>query len=201
MQQAALGFRVHTGWAATIVLAGPASSPQVIDRRRLELVEPCHADHAAVYHRARELSLDEAGRLVRSVTEATRRTARSAVAALVAETAARGYRLGSTGLVQGNGRLPPTLEAILRSHPMVHTAEGELFRQALADASAASGLAVSGVPARDLYVCAAAVLGGSEDGVRDRLAALGKRAGRPWGQDQKESALVAWLALAGHASR
>ena len=37
---AALGLRAHSGWAALVVVAGPRSSPAVVDRRRIELIDP-----------------------------------------------------------------------------------------------------------------------------------------------------------------
>ncbi len=43
---------------------------------------------------------------------------------------------------------------------------------------------------------AASVAVGADDALRRRLVELGRDAGKPWAQDQKESALVAWLALA-----
>ena len=52
---AALGFRVHTGWAAAVVLAGPSTAPRVIDRRRFNLVEETDHDSVFVYHAAAEV--------------------------------------------------------------------------------------------------------------------------------------------------
>ena len=36
-QTAALGFRVKSGWAAAVLLAGSAHSPQLFDVQRIEL--------------------------------------------------------------------------------------------------------------------------------------------------------------------
>src|SRR5260370_9420027 len=44
---AALGFRAHSGWAALVAIAGPSRSPAILERRRIELVDPRdpHAKH------------------------------------------------------------------------------------------------------------------------------------------------------------
>jgi hypothetical protein len=86
------------------------------------------------------------------------------------------------------------LERILDSHAPIHAAEGELFRNALATACEANGLRVVTVPAKALYGRAAAALGLDGSALERRLAEIGKAAGRPWSQDQKESTLAAWIA-------
>ncbi len=194
-QRAALGFRAHTGWAAAVAVAGAHGMPKVVARRRLDLLDRVDEKTAQVYHAAADLPLDEAERLVRRTTEAAANKARAGLRDLVAELRRAEYDVVASGVVLGNGRLPQSLKAILRSHPLVHTAEGELYRRALVGASEACGLDVTGVSARDLYAQASKVLGEPEDRLRLRLTEAGRDVGSPWTQDQKESMLVAWLAL------
>jgi hypothetical protein len=92
--------------------------------------------------------------------------------------------------------LPP-IESILRSHPLVHAAEGELFRRVFSGASAALGAQPRRVPAPALANNTAAALGLTSATLAARLAAMGNASGRPWAADQKEATLVAWLALVG----
>jgi len=47
-------------------------------------------------------------------------------------------------LVGGAGRPLPPLESILRSHPLVHAAEIELYRRVLLRASGAAWIALTG---------------------------------------------------------
>jgi hypothetical protein len=84
--------------------------------------------------------------------------------------------------------------SICESHARIHAAEGALFRAALAGASRALGVPVVEVRARDLAARAAALLGVSVEELADRLAALGRDAGPPWGKDQKEALLAALVA-------
>lgn len=190
LERAAVGFSTHTGWAAAVVLAGTAERPQVVSRLRIELWDS--ADRF-VFHRAAELDPAEAGKLIQRAEDLCRRKAREGLRALLDSAQAR---LVASGIVGGNARVPSDLAAILRSHALVHAAEGELFRGALAFASEEAGLKVTAVPSRQLHARAAAALGVSEADLPRRIADLGLGLGAPWGKDQKEGAAVAWLALA-----
>src|SRR5207248_5057360 len=63
MKRAGIGFREHTGWAAMVALGGGVTAPVVLARNRYELSEGDLP--RAVYHAARQLDLENAGRLVR----------------------------------------------------------------------------------------------------------------------------------------
>jgi hypothetical protein len=191
---AAIGMRPHVGWAAVVALAGPPSGPEVVARRRIEMATAF--DEGAVYHVGRELPLPRAEALLRSSEERFLRTAREALAALAEELRAAGCSAVASAVVSGEGRPLPPLEAILRSHPLVHAAEGEFYRQVLVRASEACRIPALLVPARGIPARAARALGVPEERLGARLAALGRAAGRPWARDQKESALAAWIALA-----
>jgi hypothetical protein len=90
----------------------------------------------------------------------------------------------------------PGLEQILSSHALIHTAEGELFRNAVASACEDQGLPVSRVKERELLADAGKQLGMSAEEVQRQVADMGRPLGAPWGQDQKYAALIAWMALA-----
>ena len=57
---AALGFRVHSGWAAMVVLTGPPASPSLLERKRVMLIDRSSDGAAQPYHTAAELDLPEA---------------------------------------------------------------------------------------------------------------------------------------------
>ena len=90
----------------------------------------------------------------------------------------------------------PALENILASHPLIHTAEGELFREALRAASRECGVPLAAVTERELFARAAADLRIPVDAIQQRLAEMGRAMGPPWRQDEKYAAMVGWLALA-----
>jgi hypothetical protein len=194
MIDAALGLRVHTGWAAAVVLVGSASAPQVVDRRRLTLVENTEHDAVFVYHAAADLDGAAAGRHVAAARDIAQTRALREIAQLLSELAAAGYSVRAVGLQPSEGRPLPALTDILRSHPLIHAAEGELFRRALTDACARHGLRVVGVPSKKLHQRAARASGLGADSVKRRIAELGRSLGPPWALDQKEAALAALIA-------
>lgn len=197
MTQATLGFRAHSGWAVLVGVAGPTESPVVIDRRRIELVDSTIPGSMQPYHAAERLSLKAAEEFVNRSTETARGLARSALRAVIDELRLKGYVVIGCGILLASGRPATTLAATLASHALIHTAEGELFRNALAHASKNCGLDVLGVKERDLNARAADQLGLSLDELRRRVGELGRPIGPPWRQDEKHAALVAWLALFG----
>jgi hypothetical protein len=194
---AALGFSVHTGWAAAVLLAGPLDEPRVLARERVALAPLEGFDETRfVYHRSQELPLDQAERQVRATTRLAHQHARTAIAALLATASAGQHQVVGAGIGLASRALPP-LADILKTHTLVHAAEGELFGQALVAGSEAEGLRALMVPPRQIPARAAAARGVKEKVLGDRMAALGKRAGRPWAQDQRTAAMLAVIVLAG----
>jgi hypothetical protein len=194
---AAFGCRVHSGWAALVGVAGPLAAPVVLERRRIELADRTVPGGAQPFHAARLLSLDAARQLTSRSLEGATRLAHGALEAAAGELRRQGYEVLACGLIQSSARPLPALAAVLASHALVHTAEGELFRDALAAAAADQGLAVLRVRERDLLDrCAARLRIGAAADLERRLADLGRTLGPPWRQDEKLATLAAWLALA-----
>ncbi|MEX1103974.1 MAG: hypothetical protein WED87_06975, partial [Dehalococcoidia bacterium] len=86
------------------------------------------------------------------------------------------------------------LERVLKAHPLLHASEGDLFRDAVAEAAEGLGLAVSRSPWKELWAQAGAELGGLD--ARELVARMGAGLGPPWASDQKEACAAAVLALA-----
>jgi hypothetical protein len=188
----AIGFRVHTGWAAGVALAGPATAPKVIDRRRVALAEETDTEKLQAFHLAAEQPFAKAEWMIGAARTATAKATQASLAAWLDE-------LGTVeraGIVAGNAALPASLETILASHALIHAAEGEMFRAAIVEACAARDLHVVPFAGKTLTETGASLLGLTVGALRERLTAWGRDLGPPWGQDQKEAALVAWLALA-----
>jgi len=193
MKRVGVGFREHTGWAAMVALGGGVSAPVVVARSRYEL---CDDElPRAVYHAARPLDPENAEKLVRSVVESARTTAEWQLRRTVAELDAAGYRVVGTA-VGAPRSVPDDLGEILGSHALVHTAEGQLFREAIAEASESLGLPVVRFAQQELFEEAAGHIGTSDASLKAQLTGLGRALGPPWQRDQKEAAAAAWLALA-----
>jgi len=195
-RRAALGIRAHSGWAALVALSGSPEAPDVIHRRRIVTADPDIRGSKQPFHAAEPLKLPDAQALIDECTKSTRRLSREALRAAIANLREKDVEVVGCGVILGSGRSLPALEAILASHALLHTAEGEFYRQALVEAGEHCGLPVSGVKEREAYERVAEQLHLSADELQSRVAALGRGIGPPWTQDQKYAALVAWLALA-----
>jgi hypothetical protein len=191
--RAALGFRAHTGWAAAIAVT---ADREVVERRRLAY-EP--EGTRFIYHRAAEIPSDQAEPLIATARAQVLDKAREGIQNLISALSGRGIAKIVACVPGGNTRLPTSLAEILAVHSRIHAAEGAFYRDALADACARIGIRVSRVPERDLWPLASRALRSSEDKLRDRVAALGKKLGPPWGEDQKLAALAAFVALKAQA--
>jgi hypothetical protein len=196
MPPAALGIRAHSGWAAIVTVSGSLHAPVVVDRRRVEIADRTMPGALQPYHEARERPLKQAERVIARCTDRSRRLAREAVGTLLDDLARDGHTPIACGLLLASGQPLPDLETTLASHALVHTAEGELFRNVLAEAGEHHGLAITRVRERDLFAKAATDLRLPVDDLRHRLTEIGRTVGPPWAEDQRNAALIAWLALA-----
>jgi len=197
----ALGFRVHSGWAALVVLSGSSRSPVVLDRRRIELVDSGSPEAKQPYHAVEGWDVERAAAQLGKWSGRARALAGQALRAVVSRLRADGCEVIGSGLLLGSGRLPSNLAAILSSHALIHTADGEHYRYALRSASERCGVPVTGVRERDLLAEAAATLRVTPKELTARVLALGRELGPPWTQDQKQAALVAWVVLSGGKRR
>jgi len=191
----ALGFRVHSGWAAAVAMGGSVEAPTIIQRWRLELVDRAIPGAVQPYHAAAEMPLHEAEDFLRSCAETTRSLAHTAVQHVVGALSETRYQLSGACILMGSGRPSPQLAATLASHALIHTAEGEFFRDAVKRACESCGLAVSCIKERELLHEASTALGIPVRELTHRISSLGRSLGPPWRQDQKLSALAGWLVL------
>lgn len=195
MKQAAIGLRVHSGWTALVAVAVEDGQPLVLWRGRPHLVETFTYAFRQPYHTAEKAAIDEAREIVsRARSEATR-LARKAIGEVQGRLEAIEFKLSRCGLILASGRPLPTLEKTLASHSLIHTADGELFRDALLKASEKCGLDTYTVKERELVETASRELRMKPDQILRRVAGLGSALGPPWTQDEKLATLVAWLAL------
>jgi hypothetical protein len=194
-----LGIAPHSGWAAAVLLAGAPAEPRVILRERLELTEARLAGSKQPYHALEGLTLAQAQRQLARFGTSASGLAEGALRALLGRARAAGVEPHGAGILDCAGRGGATLAAILASHALIHTADGNHFRAALAQACQGLGLRVARIPQRGLTERAARVLRRSPEQLAATVKELGRDMGSPWGADQKDAALLAWLLLAGGA--
>ena len=196
----ALGFSVHTGWAALVAIArSGGANLTVLDRRRIGMLPvpltPRQDAYPHVFHAARELPLADAERFIRKAEEEARVRARDELATAVEGLRAAGHRVLEGAIITGRESPSRALEEILQSHTLVHAAEGALFRAVIRGASEDLGLRVLQVPAPELVRRAARALGVPKEEVPDLLTRIGRPLGPPWTADHKAATLAAVLAL------
>jgi hypothetical protein len=153
-----------------------------VDRRRIELVndplprQPFHV--ASEGH----LDLQQGADLISTVEAAAGVAAVDGINEMAATAREAGYRPAGVAVVARVRSIPTDLPAILRSHALLHAAEGDLYEQALLAGADELGLTPQRVDATTL------VLGSTVD-------ALGRGAGPPWQKDHKLAAAAALTIL------
>jgi hypothetical protein len=197
VKQATVGFRAHSGWAAMVAVSVEKGAPTVLARERIELVETFTYRFRQPYHTAEKLPLGEARKFVALVEVEAARLAHRAIHKLQSELERQGIQATSCSLLMASGKTLPNLEKILASHALIHTADGELFREALSSAAKRSGLATVKIRERRLLEIAEQALRTGPAALLRRLGELGRPFGAPWSQDEKFATLAAWLALRG----
>jgi len=193
MKPAALGLAPHSGWAALVAVSCARDELHVVDRRRVALAGP--EAPRQPYHAAEDLPLDEAEELLRRCARDSENLARRALAEAIAALERAGYETMGCGLLLASGRKLPALPEVLASHALIHTADGEHYRDALTRAAAKRDLPVTGVRQKEIWERAASALRLPPGEVRKRIDAAGKPLGPPWTADQKHAAALAWIAL------
>jgi len=188
----AVGFRVRTGYATAVLLAGPAASPTVLARRTVDLCDMKDPDARQPFHVVTEQDERRGMELVRRTTEMARVQARRTTRELIELASDRGCPVRSAGLVVGSDVDPAKL-----GHPHIraHAMEGRLYREAVESGASSSGLPCTVLVEREAYAKAAPALGRRPAALRAATLALGRVVGRPWGAQEKMAALAAWVAL------
>jgi hypothetical protein len=192
---ATLGFRPHTYWTPAAVLAGPASSPRLLHRRRIVFAA---GNERMAFHQAAEVGPDGAEALIEGVRTATQANARREIAALLADLEREGVTVETAVIPESRPRLPDTVAEIIRVHSLMHAAEGVFYRDMVAAACRDLGLDVIRTVERDLAETAAMLLALDPSSLTARLGGLATDP--PWSEDYRIAAMAAWLGLADRAT-
>jgi hypothetical protein len=192
-----MGVSPHSGWAAAVVLGEGAKVPVVLTRSRLELIDGRFPESKQPYHMVESLAIEDAARRLSLYSGQAQELAYSSLRDVTEDLRKRGYSLRSLGILESAGRKGSSLHSILASHALIHSADGDHFRNAMAAAAQRLGLSVSRVPARDLEARAEAALRRRLSDLHNAVGDIGRQVGAPWGADQKKAALLAWLLLEG----
>jgi len=192
MKRAAFGIRMHSGWG---ILVAVTDELEIIDRRRITVTKNKGPRGNQPFHHAKELGLPEAETYLSQYRVESERMACEAIRATANELNARGYKIMAAGVLSASGRPLPELPQILASHPLIHTAEGELFRDVMARACELVRIPVARYRELALEEIAKSELGASAQSALQKLAIGGKKLGPPWTADHKAASVAAYVAL------
>jgi hypothetical protein len=196
MERAAIGIRPHSGWGALVVVAGSPGAIEVVDRRRIVITAPGIQGANQPYHFAQGQKLSDAESYLAACAEASERLAGEGLREIIQDARGRGKIVASCAILLAAGRSLPPLPKILASHPLVHTAEGEFFRQSFRKAAERLGMQITGIRERDLPEVAGEVFGAQAEPLSREIARRGSSLGPPWTSDQKNACLAGLLVLA-----
>ena len=189
---AVLGFRPHTYWTAVVALTGPPDAPQVLERRRIVFAI---GHERFAYHQAEAMDLAAGEAFIETVRTATRANAAREIQAFLADLQRDGVTVRSAVTAAATAKAPDSLQAILRSHALMHAAEGSFYRDVVADACAALGLEVHRVAERDMPRLVCSLLHVDAPTLDARLKAIGQALGPPWSEDYRLATEAAWAQL------
>jgi len=191
-RRTALGLRIKSGWAMAVLVAGPARSPTVLDRRRVELSDPARPRTRQPYHAGFGTAQTSQAVIARLARVIERCAARS-LAVLVREYGRRGVRPRAAGLVVGSLIDP---NRIANPHIRAHALEGALFRRVAVEGLAGLRIGSTVVVEREVYGAAARASRITERQLKGRVAELAGQVSGRWRSEEKTAAAVACLALA-----
>jgi hypothetical protein len=197
LKSAAIGVSVHSGWGAVVAMAGQRGAEAVLLRSRMVIIDSKMAGSVQPYHFAEQKEIQAAEKhLSRCATESGRLSL-EALTRAADDLRERGFVLASAAILLSSAQPLPDLEEILASHALIHTAEGEFFRQAFRGAFEHLKIPVTGIRARNLNDCAVKTFGKAAPAIQKRIDGMGRSLGAPWTKDEKTAALAAAIVLAG----
>jgi hypothetical protein len=196
MKPAAIGIRVHSGWGALVAMTGQHGAEEIIERRKVVIIDPKATGVTQPYHYVEEMELRAAERHLAKCAAESRRLALEALRQISTQLRDRGFSLVGSAILLSSARPLPDLDEVLSSHALIHTAEGEFFRQAFRQALERLGIPVTGIRESELDDYALKAFGKAAAGVHTKIDGMGRSLGPPWTKDEKTAALAAAILLA-----
>src|SRR6476620_405194 len=99
MKSAAIGVRVHSGWGAVVAVAGQRGSEEVIERRKVVIIDPKAPGVAQPYHYVEERELRAAEMHLAKCAAESRRLALESLRQISAQLHERGFSLVGSAIL------------------------------------------------------------------------------------------------------
>ena len=169
-----VGIADHFGWAVAVTAS---ANHDVVDRRRIELVEP-GVTAAPIHYESKHLDVDETAELVASVRASVERATSAAFDDLASSLPGPIVSISLRAMPSDF----PTDIAVQRRTPYESRADAIMYRQVLAEIAGARGWTVRFYEAKHVEAQAVRLLGDRADAILH-----GPRAslGPPWTKDHR----------------
>ncbi len=193
MAKTALGFRVRSGWAAVVVLAGPPSAPSVRHVRRIDLSDPGFPESRQPFHAVDDSQggLEPDPNRIQKRLQVVMDAAKRSIRQLMADCRASGWNPRRAGIV--GSLIDPSV--IHSPHIRAHAKEGQLFRTAVEHALRSLDVRPSVLAEKTVFETASDLIHSGVPILKRTLANIGRGVAGPWRVDEKLAALGAWVAV------
>src|SRR5206468_10968406 len=172
----ALGFRVKSGRAVAVALAGSCASPALLARSEVLLSDPAIHETKQPYHAGMGTAQEDPKTIARLVS-IVRRCARTSIDQLLTDDRLTAGSCQGAALVVGSVIDP---EEVGNPHIRAHAREGKLFRGVVEEALSARQVKFAVVVEKTLAADAVRTLARPADEIKRTIAALGRGVNGPW---------------------
>jgi len=189
-----VGVADHIGWAALVCVSVKDGSPQVIDRRRVELIEPGLPKHP-YEHETAGMNAAEAERLVQEIRDSAAHSAERALSRLRSGLGTTREILSIALRTAPLPRLPGSVAEVHASWPVTVRADAMLYHDALCTSARSLVINVDTFARVEERPRAAEATATTAERLDRFLSGLRAILGPPWQQDQQAAAARAIAAL------
>jgi len=189
------GVADHNGWTVFVCVSAKDGTPEVVDRRRVELIEP-GLPNQPYEHETFGLNTAEAERLVKEVRESAGHCAERALARLQSAWGIVAIGVRTAPLP----RLPDTVAEVHASRHALVRADAMLYWDALSTAARSLGIGVVTYPRGEERPRAAEAMATTAERLDGFLSGLRASLGPPWQQDHQTATARAIAALGGYTT-
>lgn len=197
LQPTVAGISDHNGWAIVVSVAVRDGAPVLLDRRRVELIDP-GLPNQPYHHETLGLDSMRAEALVKEVQESAAHCAERALAKLKSGLEPVGEVIAIALRVPPLPHLPESVAAAHASTPVLVRADAMIYHDALCKAASSLGIGVEMMARGEERPRASDVLRTEVERLNNWLVDLRASLGPPWQKDHQDAMARAIAALGKH---
>jgi len=190
----------HTGWAHLVCVSARGNVPQVVERRRVTLIDKALPTQP-YEHGTTAMRDEEANALIARVNQSIAEWTDRAIERLMGELAPTFTIVALAIRKPPFPSLPKTVAEVRASNRVLYAADGILYQQSMCRAARRLKLDVQLCKRGDESARAAEQLGVTADEIEDFVSGSGRPAGPPWTQEHRRAFAAGIAALAPHVRR